>query len=551
MVPDTSERPDVASPPTSGAAASINNHESLDGKQSKTATKPMSSHSVEPEVGDSFELLDDVDIAEARRQAERPQDETSTIQQGSSHVFGSKNRSNSNSSHQALPLSREPSPASSYASLGVRSMGGRVSPGGMDSRSSSPRPGQHLRKGSITKALTGAFSPRERSQSQNHSLPPVTTEPVKDKSTSLAPPIANKPSWLKRTASAGKVIITGSSSRDVSPIHSPVEGLPPLPPRQHSSSSSIPKDRGKKSKSLAVPPPLPQRPSSAASASIPVESIDKKNHDTSRKVVKEKRLNQAASFEDTMLPPPPTRSSMLELDGNGVRNHHSMDVARSSAQFSGSRSSTSQNDRLATGFKSGIGAVHRRIGAWSQETGTGQNAIGYLQAGGGAIGSAVSSGWSAFRSNRNSTIPTSSSSGLSANLDRKTASAYFPATSSTSNNALEMNGMDGPSLDAQIIKRAAPIAGVKGEVFGRELAEAAEQWPIADLGADTEESDGRRRKRSKSLPAVAIRCVDHCEPLSSHCETKHCRSRVTPRIQCVCGCLKKRESFVFLAEVAI
>lgn len=78
--------------------------------------------------------------------------------------------------------------------------------------------------------------------------------------------------------------------------------------------------------------------------------------------------------------------------------------------------------------------------------------------------------------------------------------------------ALDMNGMDGPRIDPSLFKRQAPVAGVKGEVFGRELKDAASSWPVVDHDLQPESSTSGRKRRLASLPAVAVRCVDHREP---------------------------------------
>lgn len=350
----------------------------------------------------------------------------------------------------------------------------------------------------------------------------VPTNKTRKKDKAGPPAVASKPGWLKRTASAGKIMITGGSSKESSPLASPLTTQPPtLPPRKAASSSSKQdKNKGSDNKSTSATPKLPKRRSPAASISIPAgkpsihldhrASLAVDTRDLHVQHGGNYGLKAAASFEDSLLPPPSRSSVHLPLPSDSSRGHHSLDAPRVLSQVGANGLTTVNPAGLASGLRSGLGVVNRRIGAWSQETGAANNTKGYLQAGGGAIGSAVSSGWSAFRSAKSSAPPSSMSSGIGSMGGRSASNMSLATNSGTI--ALDMNGMDGPRIDPSLFKRQAPVAGVKGEVFGRELKDAASSWPVVDHDLQPESSTSGRKRRLASLPAVAVRCVDHREP---------------------------------------
>jgi hypothetical protein len=67
---------------------------------------------------------------------------------------------------------------------------------------------------------------------------------------------------------------------------------------------------------------------------------------------------------------------------------------------------------------------------------------------------------------------------------------------------------EGPKLSSEAVRR--PPGREGGLAFGRRLEEAAEACPVEDTHLETG-AEGRRKRRKRCLPAVAIRCVDHCE----------------------------------------
>jgi hypothetical protein len=477
------------------------------------------------ETADSFEVLDDSDVAEAGVYGLGlgiPRIQTHSV---SSAINKDDHNAGANLQVKAIARSRSPSPSNSpspsFRSLNVPPSEGRASPNLPKSRSPSSSPQlNHSRKSSLSQAIAGAFVSREKSPGPNKDRDRLNKK-VSDKQPHLPPPVASKPSWLKRTASAGKVMITGvSGSRDPSPTASPLgPGPPPLPSRERISSISK-SERSKKAESM-IAPSLPRRHS--PSASISIASTAQRNgprdllplakggnEDKPKKVVSRAgKLTTAASFEEKMLPPPARASVILpSVNTESVRGHHSLDVPRTLASI-GTNGPTVVKP-VAAGLRSGLGVVNRRIGAWSQETGAGSNAKTYLQAGGGAIGSVVSSGWSAFRGNgKNYTPPASTSSGLSSANSKNASNAYFPSASGSG--ALGINGMDGPNILPELIKRTSTNLAIKGLVFGRDLAEVAQDWPISDNQEFPIDATKTRKPRERSLPSVAVRCVDHCK----------------------------------------
>lgn len=419
--------------------------------------------------------------------------------------------------------SLHPSRNSSYGSLGLRPGSGRASPSGLHSRSpsSSPRP-EHRRKSSISSLIAGALIPREKSPAPKEEV----TEPEakgtgtsRKKEKTIPPPVASKPGWLKRTASAGKIMITGGSPKESSPAGSPLAAqAPSLPPRKAANSllnTNMKTDREQVTTTGA--PVLPKRHSPSASISIPSgKPSNNLDHRASLAVDLggahsqaggRVNLKTATSFEDSLLPPPSRSSVHLPTPSDPLRGHHSLDAPRTLSQIGANGLTTVNPTGLASGLRTGFGAVNRRIGAWSQETGAASNTKGYLQAGGGVIGSAVSSGWSAFRNSKSSAPPSSMSSGIGSSTGR--SGSNMSLATNGGKGALNLNGMDGPTIEASLFKRQAPVPGVKGEVFGRDLREAALKWPIEDSSLQAVSSTTGRKRRIASLPAVALRCVDH------------------------------------------
>jgi len=203
---------------------------------------------------------------------------------------------------------------------------------------------------------------------------------------------------------------------------------------------------------------------------------------------------------------------MLPSGSDISRGHHSLDGPRTLAQVGANGLTTVNATGLTAGLRTGLGAVNRRLGAWSQETGGAANTKSYIQAGSGAIGSAVSSGWSAFRSggSKSSIPPSSISSGIGSPSGRSVSSMYLsPSNGSVT---VDLNAVDGPHIDTALIRRPAIALDVKGEVFGRELSRACELWPVVDTDVDHPKTSPMGRKgRKRSLPAVLVRCVDYCE----------------------------------------
>jgi len=205
---------------------------------------------------------------------------------------------------------------------------------------------------------------------------------------------------------------------------------------------------------------------------------------------------------------------MLPSGSDTSRGHHSLDGTRTLAQVGANGLTTVNANGLTAGLRTGLGAVNRRLGAWSQETGGAANTKSYIQASSGAIGSAVSSGWSAFRSggSKSSIPPSSVSSGIGSTSGRSVSSMYLsPSNGSVT---VDLNAVDGPHIDTALIRRPALALDVKGEVFGRELSKACELWPVVDSDLDLAIATPMGRKgRTNSLPAVLVRCVDYCELL--------------------------------------
>ena len=457
---------------------------------------------------------------------------------------------------------------SSYASLGLRPPSGKASPNGPGSRSpsASPRP-EHRRKSSISSLIAGALMPREKSPGPREEIIQVretdSSESKSRKKEKLEPPpVASKPGWLKRTASAGKIMITGGSSKESSPVGSPLAVQPPsLPPRKIATSLSYQtRNKSQTPGSISATPTLPKRHySPSASISIPTGNpaihLDHRASlvvDLSDPLLEngeKNNLKTAVSFEDSLLPPPSRASVHLPLPSDTLRGH-SLDAPRALSQVGSNGLTTVSPVGLATGLRTGLGVVNRRIGAWSQETSAASSTRSYLQAGGGAIGSAVTSGWSAFRNSKSSAPPSNISSSIGS-IGGRSASNMSLATNSGAA-ALDMNGMDGPKIEPSLFKRHAPIAGVKGEVFGRDLNDAVAFWPVEGSSLQAGSSSTGRKRREVSLPAVALRCVDHRKPKRGRIPSfDYCRVTLLISNQYASGPRKRRVFSVYQGGAAI
>ncbi len=138
------------------------------------------------------------------------------------------------------------------------------------------------------------------------------------------------------------------------------------------------------------------------------------------------------------------------------------------------------------------------------------------------LGSAVSTGWSAFNKARskggqaisnlreqrggdNHSQSNSSGSGSGG----PAADGGVNGHTGSGGSGMGRPGGDGPYLANGTVKRRGNLPGA--QVFGRDVAESAVKWKCEILGRDADEWDEAKRERMNHLPAVAARCVDYRE----------------------------------------
>ena len=312
-------------------------------------------------------------------------------------------------------------------------------------------------------------------QSSTTSLPASTGSNGSNGSKSTTkPPLAAKPSWLKRTTSGSKAIANSFG----------IGGPPKLPPRTNN-----PRD-------VEFLSPLTKNDNlqDVNSMSIPTELEDA--------VSIAPPSSPSLSEGSSIVPPPPRRLAPASLPTRG----RSEDTPR--------RLGSPNLNNLAPKSTAGaLSNVNRKFAQWSDEAASGSpgsiasKGAQALKSAPASIGNAVSNGWSTWRGSK----PTSSVSANQLSTPGSSIGSSFPpfgrkasfGSASPSQPELGVGDRDGPMLSAASIKRHGKV-GVKGEVFGVDPTLVAQRWPAAV-------DQGPVSRRRSCLPAVALRCVDYRE----------------------------------------
>lgn len=420
-----------------------------------------------------------------------------------------------------------------------RSIAGALIPGwnnakddGKVKRGKSPAPGGR-------KSMDWGTTEASGSRGMTPSVSTATITPHTQNQTVVPPPVAAKPGWLRRTASGNKMLaglglgssagssysLAAASNRDLAEV---AEAHDETPQTSRMGPPSLP-ERKQKTKDNRAPalPPRKGHASQASTSRLSIASaLDFRRPKSPGRMpstgstsssVPEPRVHLPAgpdpafskSYDETtlvsepttvhgLLPPPPQRAAQ------------SMDVPRKV-----SPAGRHQPGSSALGSLSSVNALQGRPGRSKPPETIAFPTSGsssFLQAAPGAIGSAVSTGWAALRSTRSSMSFPHSSSGTFPRSGSTADSSWIRVDANGHEVSRMGLGYEGPKLLPEAVRR--PPGREGGLTFGRKLEEAADACPVVDLETGT---DGRRKRRKRCLPAVAIRCVDHRESEDEMC----------------------------------
>lgn len=291
-----------------------------------------------------------------------------------------------------------------------------------------------------------------------------------------------------------------SSSPNYSSTFPVSTSVPPLPPRKankvNAAESAALHETPQNQKSMPPPPSIPHR---TTYASVALGNRSRLSENQGR----------------------PAYSPGLEAPSLGPRDANSfkgrLAAWTSAAQASGSSISRSEStNTLSTSPSGSFGgfAGQQRLPASAQRV---------L----GNAGSAVQKGWAGFRA-KGVGGSISSMSNLAAASRRSVDKAGRPAdinnswgstlsrggSSKTDGRSSVDNaegGSDGPIFEEGVCKRRSQ--GRTGRLFGRDLVEAGQTWPVYDASELGEDVDEWQKRRKRCLPALVVRAVDYCKSI--------------------------------------
>lgn len=481
---------------------------------------------------------------------ERTSSPNPSIRSHSSQAFAPSSRRSSFSFSLSMGSGREktPSPAPEIpdssegrnhgrkASIS-RSIAGALIPGwntakddGKVKRGKSPAPGGR-------KSMDWGTGDASGNRGMTPSASSATITPETRNSTTVPPPVAAKPGWLRRTASGNKMLaglglgssagssysLAASSNRDLAEV---AETQDETPQTTRMGPPSLPerKQRTKENRAPALPPRKGHAIQGSTSRLSIASALDFRRPKSPGRMpstgstsssVPEPRFHLPVSPDpafsksyDATTAVPETASSQGLLPPPPQRVAQSMDIPRKVSPGTRHQPGSSTLGSLST-----VNALQGRGNQRSKPPDgiafPTSGSSSFLQAAPGAIGSAVSTGWAAIRSTRSSmSFPHSSSSTFP--RSGSTADSSWIRVDANGNDVPSRTGLgyEGPKLSPEAVKR--PPGREGGLTFGKQLEIAAELCPVADTHLETG-TDGRRKRRKRCLPAVAIRCVDHRE----------------------------------------